>query len=100
MNPGLAAQAKYMILRRLQQDWTRRRGRRGAAAAASTDVGPGAPPGLSTTESRRYVAAIMAAMESMLSSLPDPLFADPALTSARRMSTEAFQRVAAERQRA
>eukprot|EP00974_Lingulodinium_polyedra_P036624 3510754-Lingulodinium_polyedra.AAC.1 len=33
-------------------------------------------------------------MEAMLSSFPEPLFADPALTAARRMSFEAFQREA------
>eukprot|EP00974_Lingulodinium_polyedra_P001289 123463-Lingulodinium_polyedra.AAC.1 len=55
MNAGMAAQAKIMILRRLQSDWVRRRARRGAPAATSTDVGPGAVPATGTAESQSYV---------------------------------------------
>eukprot|EP00974_Lingulodinium_polyedra_P061215 5904682-Lingulodinium_polyedra.AAC.1 len=64
MNAGMAAQAKVMILRRLQYDWVRGRSRRGASAAASTDVGPGAVSTTVPAGSQSYVTAIVAAMEA------------------------------------
>eukprot|EP00974_Lingulodinium_polyedra_P096595 9363989-Lingulodinium_polyedra.AAC.1 len=39
-NAGLHAQAKFLVLRRLQRDRARSRRQQAGAAAASTDAGP------------------------------------------------------------